>query len=71
MLALQRSICVPVDNRLRIAVVVPDHETPHNHINAAHDQGCEVCLPHVYQQTGVPAATTKKVDNCMLSILND
>lgn len=68
------SIFVPIDSRLCIAVAVPDHKTLHNHpmppmIKVAFDAKSAYCK--CINQTGVPTATTKKVNNCMFSVLND
>ena len=63
------SIFVPVNSRLYIAVIVPDHKIPHDHpmlpIKVAFDVKSAYCK--CINQTGVLAAMTKKVDNCTTS----
>ena len=66
----ERTIFVPVDRRLCIAVVVPNHTRPHNHpmppmIKASFD--AKATYRKCVIQTGIPAATAKKVDACMFS----
>ena len=64
----ERTIFVPVDHRLRVAVVVPNHTRPHNHpmppmVKASFD--AKATYWKCVIQTGIPAATAKKVDACM------
>lgn len=66
----ERTIFVPVDRRLRIAVVIPNHMRPHNHpmppmIKASFD--AKAAYRKCVTQTGIPAATAKRVDACMFS----
>lgn len=62
----ERSIFVPVDNSLRMAVMVPNHKKPHNHpipttTKASYD--AKALYRDSITVTGVLGATVRKVDN--------
>ena len=66
----ERTIFVPVDPSMHIAVVVPDHKSPHSHpmppmIKASFD--AKSAYRQCIAANGVMASTAKKVDTGKLS----
>lgn len=63
--AANRTIFVPVDSSLRMAIVVPDHKSPHSHpmppmVKVSFE--AKAAYRDCVIAQGVVAATTKKVD---------
>jgi hypothetical protein len=62
-----RTIYVPMDTSIRMAVVIPDHTQPHNHPMPLFLKVSQEAKAHYSELTlasGLLGATVKKVDNC-------